>query len=254
MMLNFRYKILVSGVFFLSLFFFVAPVSAASSSSISISLWRDFLSNYRGDFSFDLDSDGDGYSDDLEIESGFSPFSAEPGKIEKSDYDKDGLNDALEIKLGSDPANIDTDGDKYKDGEEFDQAFSPVSTSTKKLSRKVEIDLAKQELSYYVSGELWKKFPVSTGKASMPTPKGEYKILNKIKKAWSSSYGLWMPYWMGLGNGRFGIHELPIWPNGYREGEDHLGRPVSHGCIRLGVGPAAYLFSRIEVGTPVVIK
>jgi lipoprotein-anchoring transpeptidase ErfK/SrfK len=56
-----------------------------------------------------------------------------------------------------------------------------------------------------------------------------------------------------LGTGSFGLHELPIWPNGYREGQDHLGIPVSHGCIRLGVGPAQFLYNWAEVGTPVII-
>ena len=62
-----------------------------------------------------------------------------------------------------------------------------------------------------------------------------------------------MPYWLGMGTGRFGFHELPIWPSGYREGENHLGIAVSHGCIRLGIGPAEFLYNWVEVGTPVVI-
>ena len=60
------------------------------------------------------------------------------------------------------------------------------------------------------------------------------------------AYGLWMPFWLGLDRGRIGIHELPVWPSGYREGEDHLGKAVSHGCIRLGVGSASiYLIELI---------
>jgi lipoprotein-anchoring transpeptidase ErfK/SrfK len=63
-----------------------------------------------------------------------------------------------------------------------------------------------------------------------------------------------MPFWMAVAaDGKFGIHELPEWPGGYKEGANHLGIPVSHGCIRLGVGPAKQVYDWTEVGTPVVI-
>jgi lipoprotein-anchoring transpeptidase ErfK/SrfK len=87
----------------------------------------------------------------------------------------------------------------------------------------------------------------------MPTPKGNYKIENKHPKAWSP-YGLWMPYWMAVvPSGKFGLHELPIWPSGYREGEDHLGQAVSHGCVRMGEGDAKFLYEWADIGTPVYI-
>jgi lipoprotein-anchoring transpeptidase ErfK/SrfK len=62
-----------------------------------------------------------------------------------------------------------------------------------------------------------------------------------------------MPYWLGLDDGRVGIHELPVWPNGYVEGEDHLGTPVSHGCIRLGHESAEFLYNWVEVEIEVFI-
>ena len=100
----------------------------------------------------------------------------------------------------------------------------------------------------------WREFSISSGKPSMPTRVGEYKIVNKIEKAWSKTYGLYMPFWLGLDRGSIGIHELPIWPNGYREGSDHLGVPVSHGCVRLGIGAAEYVYNHLEVGDVVIIK
>lgn len=120
--------------------------------------------------------------------------------------------------------------------------------------KNIKVKLGKTQRLFYYLGELeLGSFPISAGKASTPTPTGSYHIINKHPKPWSS-YGLWMPYWLGLGTGRFGFHELPIWPSGYREGEDHLGIPVSHGCIRLGIGPAEYLYNWVDVGTPVEIK
>jgi hypothetical protein len=121
------------------------------------------------------------------------------------------------------------------------------------MDKSLRVDTGKaQRLHYYLGDVQIGSFPISAGKFSTPTPTGNYKIINKHPKAWSP-YGLWMPYWMGLGTGRFGFHELPVWPNGYREGEDHLGTAVSHGCIRLGVGPAKYLYEWAEIGTPVSI-
>jgi hypothetical protein len=168
------------------------------------------------------------------------------------DSDADGLTDEMELKFGTDINNPDSDGDGFKDLRELDWAYNPLSSSTTKLSQRVEIDLKKQRLYYFVGDVKWREFKVSTGKKSMPTPKGEFTIKNKIKKAWSKTYGLWMPHWMGLAGG-IGIHELPIWPNGYREGENHLGTAVSHGCIRLGAKEAPYLFERLDNGTKVKI-
>ena len=202
----------------------------------------------------DPDTDGDGYSDILEIASGYSPFNPEPVLLTESDVDNDGLSDYLEMVFRSDPFKADTDGDGFDDFTEVDNGYSPVSSKRERLERKIEIILATQELNYYVNGVKWRSFSVSTGKPSMPTPTGEFTIVNKSKKAWSRAYGLWMPFWLGLDRGRIGIHELPVWPGGYREGEDHLGKAVSHGCIRLGVGPAEYLFNRVDVGTKVLIK
>jgi len=201
-----------------------------------------------------IDTDGDGYSDAEEIAAGYSPFNPAPIKAIDSDVDGDGLSDYHEILFGTDPFNPDTDGDGYTDFAEIDNGYDPLSPEPKRLALRIEIRLKAQMLDLYIGGHKWREFQVSTGKPSMPTPTGEFTIVNKIKKAWSKSYGLWMPYWLGLDRGRIGLHELPVWPNGYREGESHLGKAVSHGCIRLGVGPAQYLFERAEVGTKVLIK
>ncbi|MFZ4631659.1 MAG: L,D-transpeptidase family protein [Patescibacteria group bacterium] len=201
-----------------------------------------------------IDTDNDGYNDFQEIASGYSPFNAKEIKIEKSDVDKDGLSDHFEIKFKTDPSNPDTDEDGKKDGLEVDLGFNPLSSSTKKLDQRVEITLKTQKLVYYVANQPWKEFVISSGKSGMATPKGKFKILNKIPRAWSKTYKLWMPYWMGINSPGIGIHELPVWPNGYREGASHLGTPVSHGCVRLGVGSAKYIYDRLSVGTEVLIK
>jgi len=225
--------------------------------SAFLSLAAIFIfSNVKIVLAFDAwtDSDGDGYSDGQEIANGYSPVNPADVKIEKSDMDNDGLSDYWELKFKTDPLKADTDGDGYSDNLEVDSAHDPLAGGGAKLDTKIEIDTKIQKLTLFIGGQPWKKFPISSGQASMPTPTGAYSIINKIENAWSNSYGLWMPYWLGLDKGQFGIHELPIWPSGYREGEDHLGTPVSHGCIRLGIGPAQYIYERAAVGTEVDIK
>jgi hypothetical protein len=119
----------------------------------------------------------------------------------------------------------------------------------------IEINTATQKLSYYDDGYLQNTFTVSTGAASTPTPKGTYKIENHHARPWSRLASLWMPNWMAFTpDGAYGIHELPEWPGGVKEGANHLGTPVSHGCVRLGVGPAEELYNWAKNGTPVVIK
>lgn len=201
-----------------------------------------------------VDTDGDGYSDELEIANGYSPYNPDPVKFSESDMDGDRLSDYFEYVFGTDPFNADTDGDGYSDFVEIDNAYDPLNPEPVKLSVRVEINLGIQTMSFFVDGHHWREFPISTGKPSMPTRVGEYKVVNKIKKAWSKTYGLYMPFWLGLDRGNIGIHELPIWPNGYREGSHHLGVPVSHGCIRLGIGAAEYVYNHLEVGDTIIVK
>ncbi|MGE5425806.1 MAG: L,D-transpeptidase family protein [Bacillota bacterium] len=199
------------------------------------------------------DTDGDGFKDFEEITTGYSPVNPKPVRLIDSDIDNDGLTEAWEIKFKSDPFVADTDGDGKKDGEEVDKGYDPVAGEGAKLTKSLRISLGAQKLDYLLNGYSWKSFPISSGRPDMPTTKGEFIISNKIEKAWSKSYGLWMPYWLGLAGTRMGIHELPVWPNGYREGENHLGKPVSHGCVRLGVGAAKYIYERMEPGEKVEI-
>lgn len=200
-----------------------------------------------------LDTDNDGYDDNLEIKNGYSPLKDNRARLGQSDFDNDGLSDWFELQFHTDLAKADTDGDGYNDWGEINNGYDPLSKENKKLSKKIEINLKKQELYYFLAGVKLAAFKVSSGKASMPTPKGTFKISNKSLKAWSHDYGLWMPYWLGIKGKNFGIHELPVWPNGYREGANHLGTPVSHGCVRLGIGPAQKLFNWAEIGTEVKI-
>ena len=117
----------------------------------------------------------------------------------------------------------------------------------------IEVNLATQTLYQMEGQSVVGSHRVSSGKPGMSTPTGTYSILSKVNRAYSSTYDLYMPYWMAFVGSKYGLHELPEWANGYKEGQNHLGIPVSHGCVRLGIGDAAQVYNWAEVGTPVYI-
>ncbi|MEA3464123.1 MAG: L,D-transpeptidase family protein [Patescibacteria group bacterium] len=241
--------------YFLSLILFLI-LTPALANNLADSDWdgvpdKDELEIYKTDAN-NSDTDGDGYNDWVELNFGYSPHNPKPVKLEDNDYDGDGLSDRMELNFQTDLKNPDTDNDGFKDGEEIDNGYDPLKGDKIKLDKRIEINIGAQELSYFLGDVRMDTFSVSTGKPSMQTPKGHYKIDSKHPRAWSS-WGLWMPYWMSLQNGYFGIHELPEWPDGSKEGENHLGKPVSHGCIRLGAGPAEFLYNWSDIGTQVFI-
>ncbi|MCC7357301.1 L,D-transpeptidase [Candidatus Uhrbacteria bacterium] len=199
------------------------------------------------------DSDGDSFSDSTEIKDIFDPLKKNIAK-NFEDQDKDGLDDRLEWLFKTDPFNSDTDGDGFTDGNEVTKGFDPRSGSKKPLKKRIRIDLSKQIMQQELGGVVLANFRVSTGKKGMATPTGDFAIKEKIPRAWSRSAKLWMPYWMKFTDRGHGIHELPEWPGGKKEGVNHLGVPVSHGCVRLGIGPAKTMYEWAPVGTIIHIE
>lgn len=118
----------------------------------------------------------------------------------------------------------------------------------------IDIDIGSQTMILFEDGVALDAYLISSGKRGMDTPKGNFQIHNKASRPWSKQYLLFMPYWMAItSDGKYGIHELPEWPGGHKEGANHLGIPVSHGCVRLGVGPAKRVYEWAGTGTPVLI-
>lgn len=123
----------------------------------------------------------------------------------------------------------------------------------------IRVSLKEQKLYAYENGEAKYEFITSTGLAGMDTPTGKFEIRNKFSQQYSSPYQLYMDNWMAITqSGAYGIHSLPFWKtkNGGRiyEGEEHLGKKVSHGCIRLSLENSKILYDWAEVGTPVFIE
>lgn len=198
-----------------------------------------------------FDADGDGFDDATEVANGWSPYG--PGRLDANDADGDGLSDADELFRGTDPRKADTDGDGHDDATELKSGYDALDPAPAKPKKRIAISLATQKLTSYQGKTAVAAYPVSTGRPGHPTPLGTYAILDKKPRAWSNSAKLWMPYWMPFIGTKYGLHELPEWPGGRKEGEDHLGQAVSGGCVRLGVGAAKALYDWVEVGTEVSI-
>ncbi len=115
----------------------------------------------------------------------------------------------------------------------------------------IDINVKEQKFRYYENGFLLGEFLTSTGKPSTPTRFGEFTAFSKYDMAYGGADGQkWgMPYFIGFyksGGVVNGIHELPFL-DGRREGTASLGRAVSHGCVRLDIGPAKEIYDWVEI-------
>ncbi|MEE4236948.1 MAG: L,D-transpeptidase [Anderseniella sp.] len=115
---------------------------------------------------------------------------------------------------------------------------------------RAEIDLSDQRLSLFIDGSLRDTWLVSTARRGYRTPIGRFHPIRLERKWFSRKYD-WapMPYSVFFLGG-YAIH-------GTTEVK-RLGRPVSHGCIRLHPANAAQLFQLVkQVGkanTTIVIR
>jgi lipoprotein-anchoring transpeptidase ErfK/SrfK len=116
-------------------------------------------------------------------------------------------------------------------------------------------------LYLYDGMRLWRVFGVATGQSIYPTPLGRWSIVVKWRNPWwyppSSSWaqgqkpippGPGNPLgtrWMGLSASGVGIHGTPD--------DSSIGYSASHGCIRMHIPDAEWLFNHVNIGTTVFI-
>jgi L,D-transpeptidase catalytic domain len=102
----------------------------------------------------------------------------------------------------------------------------------------VTVDKSAQRLSVAVDGFSRYEWPVSTARWGYRTPNGTYRPQWLARKWFSHKYD-WspMPYSIFF-DGGYAIH------GSYEI--SHLGRPASHGCIRLHPENAALLFALVQ--------
>ena len=135
-------------------------------------------------------------------------------------------------------------------------APAPAAPAATGGGKRIVIDLSAQRMYVYQNGQMIWNWVVSTGRPGQETAVGHYSVLNRIPNAYASTWGLQMPYWLGIywaGRLQNGIHALPIQANGTRLWDGYLGQRVSFGCVILGTQNAATLYNWAPVGTPVDI-
>jgi LysM repeat protein len=123
--------------------------------------------------------------------------------------------------------------------------------------KRIVVDLSEQHLYAYEGSQLVYSFVASSGAAPYYTRTGEFSVLSKIPNAYGSSWGFWMPHWLGIywaGSAQNGIHALPVSASGQTLWASCLGRPMSYGCIVLGSYEAQLLYNWAQIGTPVSIR
>jgi len=106
------------------------------------------------------------------------------------------------------------------------------------------VSVKSQNVSLYANGKLVSQSPVSTGKATNPTPFGVFSVIQRNRHHRSNIYsGAPMPYMQRLTWSGIALHEgkLP-------------GYPASHGCIRLPERYADYLWRTIKMNTRVIVS
>jgi len=120
----------------------------------------------------------------------------------------------------------------------------------------IVVSISQQHVYAYQGGVLVYSFVASTGSGNS-TRTGTFSILDKIPKAYGSTWNFWMPDWMGIyyaGDLEDGFHSLPLLRNGKRLWGDSIGTPVTYGCIVLGIQDSETLYDWAEIGTTVQIK
>lgn len=106
----------------------------------------------------------------------------------------------------------------------------------------IDINMKTLELVNLDNNSVLKRYLIATGKTKTPSPIGNWTITEKAR--WGKGFGT---RWMGLNVpwGKYGIHGT--------NNPSSIGRPASHGCIRMQNKDVEDLYRYVKVGTPVNI-
>jgi lipoprotein-anchoring transpeptidase ErfK/SrfK len=141
----------------------------------------------------------------------------------------------------------------------FDKQAASVTRSD--FGPLIVIHRGENRLDLYDGVRLVREFGVATGQAIYPTPLGRFTIVVKwVNPWWYPPNSAWAAgekpippgpgnplgtRWMGLSSPGVGIHGTPD--------DASIGYSASHGCIRMHIPDAEWLFRHVEVGTTVYI-
>jgi len=113
------------------------------------------------------------------------------------------------------------------------------STGTAGAAVLINIDKTKQKMTIFLDGAKKYDWPVSTGRAGYSTPSGTYTAtsMNEVwySKEWDNSPMPHSIFFMKDGHAIHGSYEVKT-----------LGKPVSHGCVRISPENATTLYALVE--------
>lgn len=101
--------------------------------------------------------------------------------------------------------------------------------------------------------ELIKNYTCSTGIKGEETPKGSFTVKNKGTWFYSAKYSQGGKYWVSFMD-NYLFHSLPFDEDKTTIVDSTLGKPSSHGCIRLKVDEAKWIYDNIPIGSMVIIN
>ena len=116
-----------------------------------------------------------------------------------------------------------------------------TSIESRAASLVASIDVSSQTMTVSQYGQVLYRWNVSTARSGYFTPRGTYRPQRTARMWYSKKYHMSpMPYSVFF-HGGYAIHGT----NAVRQ----LGRPASHGCVRLHTANAAAFYSMVrEVG------
>jgi N-acetylmuramoyl-L-alanine amidase len=117
---------------------------------------------------------------------------------------------------------------------------SPISRGS--AGKRAEILLDRQVALLINDNKVVRTIAVSTGKASTPTPPGDYRVYAKIRRWWSTPFREWLPWALPFVGG-IAFHEL----------QDVPAYPASHGCVRQSFTVARWTYNFATVGMAVKV-
>jgi hypothetical protein len=112
-----------------------------------------------------------------------------------------------------------------------------------RLRRALELDLQRQVLLVVARGRTVRVLHISSATPGYLTPRGRFQIYRRERQSWSVPYRVWMTYALYF-RGGFAIHGFGVVP----------AYPASHGCVRMPLSEAPFVYARTLLHTPVLIR
>jgi hypothetical protein len=138
-------------------------------------------------------------------------------------------------------------------------ASAPASAALKPLSpapgaKTIVLDRSEQRVTLYkANGAPVDRFPCATG-TYYPLV-GTYEVFGHAKQSWSltdnTTFFYFTKFTESAKGTTIGFHSIPENHDGSLVGG--LGKPDSHGCVRLAKGKARFLYTWAATGTKVVV-